>query len=69
MMSDLRDSGSIEQDADIIIGLYRDEYYDPQTLDKGILEYIVMKDRQGGIPFTIERYWNHGNYEESATPF
>ena len=49
MMSDLRDSGSIEQDADIVIGLYRDEYYDPQTLDKGILEYIVMKDRQGGI--------------------
>lgn len=69
MMSDLRDSGSIEQDADIVIGLYRDEYYDPQTLDKGILEYIVMKDRQGGIPFTLERYWNHGNYEESATPF
>tara|TARA_S200002703_G_scaffold33423_1_gene28984 strand:- start:2581 stop:3852 length:1272 start_codon:yes stop_codon:yes gene_type:complete len=69
MMSDLRDSGSIEQDADIVIGLYRDEYYDPQTVEKGILEYIVMKDRQGGIPFTLERYWNHGNYEENATPF
>ncbi|PZO08919.1 MAG: replicative DNA helicase [Leptolyngbya foveolarum] len=47
MMSDLRDSGCIEQDADLILMLYREEYYDPDTPDKGIAEVILTKHRNG----------------------
>ncbi|MDX2099129.1 MAG: replicative DNA helicase [Leptolyngbyaceae cyanobacterium bins.59] len=47
MMSDLRESGSIEQDADLIIMLYREEYYNPDTPDRGISELIVAKHRNG----------------------
>ena len=47
MLSDLRDSGSIEQDADIIIMLYRDEYYNIETTNKGICEVLVGKNRNG----------------------
>lgn len=49
VMSDLRDSGGIEQDADLIMMLYRPEYYDPQTIDKGIAEVNVVKNRNGPI--------------------
>lgn len=49
MMSDLRDSGSVEQDADIVMLLYREEYYDPNTTEKGILEVITAKYREGEI--------------------
>lgn len=47
VMSDLRDSGNIEQDADVVIMLYRDEYYRPDTQDKGIAECLIRKNRQG----------------------
>ena len=47
MMSDLRESGSIEQDSDLIMMLYREEYYDPETPDKGIAEVIITKNRNG----------------------
>ena len=49
MLSDLRESGSIEQDADIVMFLYRDEYYNPDTESKNIGEVIVSKNRHGEI--------------------
>ena len=49
MLSDLRESGAIEQDADSVMFLYRDEYYNPNTEDKGVCECIVAKNRHGEI--------------------
>lgn len=47
LLSDLRESGSIEQDADIVLFLYRDEYYNPENAKPGIAECIVAKNRHG----------------------
>lgn len=47
ILSDLRDSGSIEQDADVVMFIYRDEYYNPKSEDKGIMECIIAKQRDG----------------------
>ena len=47
MLSDLRESGAIEQDADIVIFLYRDDYYNPETEFKNVAEVIVAKHRNG----------------------
>jgi len=46
-MSDLRESGSIEQDADVIMLLYREDYYDPNTANQGVVDLILSKQRNG----------------------
>ena len=56
MLSDLRESGAIEQDADIVMFLYRDDYYNPDSEKKNIAEVIIAKHR-GGSTGTVELLW------------
>ncbi|MBO1679779.1 replicative DNA helicase [Bittarella massiliensis] len=65
MLSDLRESGSIEQDADIVMFLYRDEYYNRDTEDVNIAECIVAKNRHGEVD-TVKLSWD-GSYTRFAS--
>ncbi len=60
MLSDLRDSGSIEQDADIVLFLYRDSYYNKESQYPGDCDCIIAKNRHGETG-TVKMYWN-GQY-------
>ncbi|MDO4982946.1 MAG: replicative DNA helicase [Eubacteriales bacterium] len=56
MLSDLRESGAIEQDADVVIGLYRDGYYNKECVNPNLAEAIVLKNRKGETG-TVELTW------------
>lgn len=58
ILSDLRDSGAIEQDADVVMMLYREEYYNPEAIEeRGITEVIITKQRNGPTD-TVKLQWN-----------
>ena len=64
MLSDLRESGAIEQDADVVMFLYRDEYYNPDTEKKNLAEVNVAKQRNGSTG-SVELVWL-GQYTKFA---
>ena len=66
MLSDLRESGAIEQDADIVMFIYRDDYYDEESENKNIAEIIIAKNRHGATG-TIELQWV-GQYTTFSNP-
>lgn len=65
--SDLRDSGSLEQDADVIIYIYRDEVYNPNSEDKGIAEIIIGKQRNGPLATVKTRFLGQYSIFENLT--
>jgi len=69
MLSDLRESGSIEQDADLVCFVYRDHYYNPTTSDPGVAELIVAKHRNGPTD-TINLAWvpRYATFTDLHTP-
>ena len=65
--SDLRDSGSLEQDADVIIYIYRDEVYNPNSEDKGMAEIIIGKQRNGPLATVKTRFLGQYSIFENLT--
>lgn len=69
LLSDLRQSGSIEQDANIVMFIYRDEYYDPETKERGIAEVIIAKNREGPAGVTAKLLWRPEEMRFEPIPF
>ena len=65
VMSDLRESGAIEQDADLIVFVYRDEVYNPESMDAGLAELIVAKQRNGPIGTVKLTFMGHNTRFEN----
>jgi len=61
VMSDIRQCGNLEEDADFVVGLYRDEYYNKDSKDKGKLEFIILKQRNGPTGTTILKFNQENN--------
>lgn len=58
MLSDLRDSGSIEQDSDVVMFIYRDEYYNPETTERPNIAEISISKHRNGPTGTVDLYWH-----------